>query len=142
MIILLIAIGSDFLDGLAANHFHAKTAFGAVADPIADCMLAAACITGLYLNGYATTWALIIMALSAVAIGCVKFLPTLPGSSPAARSSVQKLSVAYLFIVWIGSAWAYASLAYGWSWLYPATTVILLASAATFKRHRITEWYG
>ncbi len=142
LLVLVLAIMSDFMDGLAAKYFNAESTFGAIADPIADTMLAAACIIGLYLNGFVSIWSLSIMAGSAVAIGCVKFLSGLSFNSSGLRSGVQSFSVAYLFIVWIGSTWAYASLAYGWSWLYPLVTLLLLMLAARLKRHRLAEWYG
>lgn len=135
--LVLVALLTDFLDGLAAKKLDAVTRLGAELDPLADFSLAAAGIAGLTLSGHFPVWAAAIMLFVALLIGYERFF----WPKDTRLHQLRPLfSVTYLFGSWIFMVWAFATLAYGWSWLYIACTAGALLAAALLKRHRLRAW--
>lgn len=137
--LLVLALVTDFLDGLAARKLGAYSKFGEELDPLADSSLVVAGMVSLSLTGHLSWWFTVFVLLFGLSVGNKRLFA--PRSHRAAV--VQKVaSVSCLFIAWIGIAWYFAGLAYGWSWLYVPLTVVILAVSALLKRHRLRTWFG
>ncbi|HYH75201.1 MAG TPA: CDP-alcohol phosphatidyltransferase family protein, partial [Candidatus Saccharimonadales bacterium] len=132
--LVIVALITDFLDGLAAKQLNAYSTFGERLDPLADFALAAAGITIIILSGDLSWWVGLVMFAPAVYISYAKFL--LPADNKI-HIMQPMFSVPYLFVAWAITAWYFATRAYGWSWWYVAATVVVLVLAALPKRHRL-----
>jgi phosphatidylglycerophosphate synthase len=130
-IFILIAIGTDFLDGFAAKKLNAQTHFGAELDRIADLALVLSGLTSLAVTMHVSWWPI------AIATAGVVWGETLP----TPRWWPNKIiAVTYLFMAWTIVVWYYADLGFGWSWIYIPITVGVLSFCAYFKKHRIRAW--
>lgn len=137
--LFLFAVLTDFFDGLAARKLNAYSAFGEVLDPLADSSLVVAGMVGLSLAGHLPWWLTGFVLLFGLLVGGRRVY-----KATSHRGIVmQKVaSVACLFIAWTGIAWFFAGLAYDWSWFYAPLTLLILAVAASLKRHRLRAWFG
>ena len=138
--LLVIALLTDFLDGLAAKKLNAMSKLGGHIDRVSDWLLSfwgalglvvGADVLGLWLLAFG-------LPLSAF-IGYVKFCT--PEGTKIYRLT-STFSVMILFISWTLIVWGYLWQAFGWSWAYPAITFALLAIAARLKKHRLKAWFG
>lgn len=132
--LLLAALATDFLDGLAAKKLQAITSFGEQFDALTDSFVVVVGMLSLGLTGHLSWWAILAILAAGFAVGSDRFF-----KQPVWRGRAL-LAVACLFMAWIGIVWSYASLAYGWSWLYVILTILILAGCGIFKRHRIASW--
>lgn len=137
--LVVIALLTDFLDGLAAKLLHAQTKLGEHLDPIADFSFAAAGMAGIIFTGALPLWVGIVMLVPALYVGYVKFFLH---QDQKIRIMQPMFSVPYLFAVWTVVTWYYAAQAYGWSWLYVPAALILLLLSAIPKRHRLRTWFA
>lgn len=137
--LVIIALVTDFLDGLAAKKLNAYSKFGERLDPLADFTLAAAGIAVIIVSGDIPWWVGLVMFAPAVYIGYAKFL--LPADNKV-HSMQPMFSVPYLFVAWTVTAWYFATRAYGWSWWYVVLTAVVLAWSALLKRHRLRAWFA
>lgn len=138
--LLLIALLTDFLDGLAAKKLHAQTVLGGHIDRVSDWLLSVGGALGVVVGAHVLTLWLLVIALPLSAfIGFVKFF-TREGTRLYRITSV--ISVSLLFVVWSFVVWGYLWQAFGWSWFYPPATLALIAVAARLKRHRLKAWFG
>jgi phosphatidylglycerophosphate synthase len=135
----VIALSTDFFDGLAAKKLHAQSIIGGHIDRIADFTLTGMGILGLIGAQVLSPWALAFCLPVSAAIGYVKFLT--PTKTKLYRIT-SAVSVIALFSLWTFIGWSLLWKAYGWSWVYPPVTLILLAGAARLKRHRLKAWFG
>lgn len=131
---LLAALATDFLDGLAAKKLQAITAFGEQFDALTDSFVVVMGLLSLGFTGHLSWWVILTILAAGFAVGSDRFFkqPVWTGRA--------LLAVACLFIAWVGIVWSYASLAFGWSWLYVALTILVLAGCGILKRHRIAAW--
>ena len=129
--LLLAAIATDFLDGLAAKKLDAKTNLGAELDRWADATVVVAGLLGLSSTGHLSWW----VTGMAIAYGLVGEFVSTPSRWPR-----QAIAVASLFVAWVGIVWYYADIAFGWSWIYVPLTICILIVCALLKRHRIQAW--
>ena len=136
--LFVLALATDFIDGYAAIRLHARTRLGELLDPVADFTLAACGVLVIIISGDLPFVLGAVMLTPALAVGYVNFC------TPKA-SNIHRLhhffSVPYLFVVWVGVAWYFATQAYGWAWWYVALTILLLLLAALPKRHRLRAWF-
>jgi phosphatidylglycerophosphate synthase len=137
--LMVIALITDFFDGLAAKKLHAQSVLGGHIDRLADFTLAALGTIGLIVGGVVSGWILAFCIPAAIFVGYIKFL-TRPGTKLYKVTSA--LSVITLFSIWTFIVWNLLWKAYGWSWAYPFITLALLALAARLKRHRLRAWFG
>ncbi|HEU4913905.1 MAG TPA: CDP-alcohol phosphatidyltransferase family protein [Candidatus Saccharimonadales bacterium] len=138
--LLAAALLTDFFDGLAAKKLNAQTVIGGHIDRVSDWMLSFAGALGLVVGAHILTLWLLVIALPLSAfIGYIKFF-TPEGTRVYRLTSV--ISVVMLFITWSFIVWGYLWQAFGWSWVYPPLTVLLLAIAARLKKHRLKAWFG
>lgn len=137
--LLTVALVTDFLDGLAAKKLNAKSDFGAQLDPLADSSLVVAGMVGLSATGYLSWWFTGAVFLFGLTVGNDRLWRAKTDRGLA----IQKVaSVICLFLAWTGIVWFFASLAFGWTWLYVPITVLVLLLSASLKRHRIRAWLG
>lgn len=137
--LLMLALVTDFLDGLAARKLNAYSKLGEQLDPLADSSLVVVGMVGLSLTGHLSWWFTGFVLLFGLLIGSKRLY-----KAKSHRGTVmQKLtSVTCLFIAWAGIAWYFASLAFGWSWLYLPATLAILTISALLKKHRLRTWMG
>lgn len=139
--LLIVALETDFLDGLAAKKLNAYSKFGVMLDPIADRSLAVGGLIGLVLGNrlpLEVVLSILVIALAVSLYGGRGFTSTVD-----ARSRWQKLtSVGLLFAAWIFVTWSYAVAAYGWSWVFVPITIGVLVGLAMLKRHRLQAWFS
>jgi phosphatidylglycerophosphate synthase len=137
--LIVVALITDFLDGLAAKAFDAASPLGEHLDPVADFSFAAAGMAGIIFTGGAPLWVGVLMLAPAIYVGYVKFFLA---KDNKIRILQPMLSVPYLFTVWIVIAWYYAAQAYGWAWWYVPIALVVLCMAAIPKRHRLRSWFA
>jgi phosphatidylglycerophosphate synthase len=138
--LLITALLTDFFDGLAAKKFHAESKLGAHIDRVSDFTLATLGALSLAIGADMLSLMLLWVAIPlSLFIGYVKFFRP-EGSAIYRYTSI--LSILALFGTWIFVIWGFISEAYGWSWVYPPATFIILAIAALMKRHRLRAWFG
>lgn len=138
--LVLIALLTDFLDGLAAKKLHAESVLGGHIDRVSDFLLAGFGTLGLVIGAHwLSLWILAFCIPASVFVGYVKFLTP---SGTKLYDVTSALSVTLLFAIWIGVVWGYATQAFGWSWGYVPITIAVLLIAASGKRHRLAAWFG
>ncbi len=132
--ILLAALSTDFLDGLAARKLNATSTFGEQFDAITDSLIVVLGVLSLGITGHISWWTVATVFVIGLAISSDRLF-----DQPTWRWRAV-IAVASLFVAWIGIAWFYASLAYGWSWFYVPITVFALTGCGLLKRNRIAVW--
>ena len=134
--LLVVALSTDFLDGLAAKKLNAKSKLGAELDGLADSAIVVTGMLSLSITGHVAWWFTAVILGIGMAIGSDRVL-----NQPVWKWRAA-VAVVCVFISWIGIIWFYADLAFGWSWVYVPFTIAVLAICASLKRHRIRAWLG
>jgi phosphatidylglycerophosphate synthase len=138
--LLIIALVTDFFDGLAAKKLHAESKLGGHFDRVSDFTLACLGTFALVVGADILSLHILWFAIPASAfVGYVKFFRQ--EGTPLYRVT-SVFSILLLFGTWIFVIWGFASEAYGWYWWYPPATFLILTSAALLKRHRLRSWFG
>lgn len=123
-IVFIIASVTDFFDGYLARKQGLETAFGKIADPLADKALTGVALVGLSLLGELPWWATIIILGREIAVTVLRFWVIRHGVIPASRGGKAKtVSQMLLIVLYI------LPLADGLLWL--RTVVLWLAVALT-----------
>jgi CDP-diacylglycerol--glycerol-3-phosphate 3-phosphatidyltransferase len=91
--VFAVAALTDRLDGELARRRGLVTAFGTVADPIADKALTGAALVGLSVLGLVPWWATLVMMGREVAITVLRFAVLRHGIIPASRGGKAKTLV-------------------------------------------------
>lgn len=91
--VFAVAALTDRLDGELARRRGLVTAFGTVADPIADKALTGAALVGLSVLGLVPWWATVVMMGREVAITVLRFAVLRHGIIPASRGGKAKTLV-------------------------------------------------
>ena len=137
--LFVVALITDFLDGLAAKKLDAKTEIGEQIDGWADSTLVIAGMTGLSAAGELSWWFTAAVLVLGAAIGSDQIVPAHTRKSSPVR---KVLAVGCLFLAWITIGWFFAGLAFSWHWWYIPATLAVLAVSASLKRHRLRAWLG
>lgn len=137
--VFALALGTDFLDGLAAKKLHAQTEFGRQLDRRADALISGGGLIGLAVAGELSWWAFVVISAVPGVISEERFYPFKTGVLHRLRPAI---SVTYLFGVWIFIGLTYLTEAYGWHWWYAALVLSVVVVAASLKRHRLRAWLG
>ena len=135
--IYVIALVSDFFDGLAARKLGVSSAFGEQLDGMSDTALGGAVALGLLIGG-----AVPVAVFVAAFFGWLSiYLPRhFPKQLPTINALQPMFDVGTLFMTITYSMWTLVTLVYGWSnWYIPATLGILLV-LAVLKRRRLRLW--
>lgn len=135
--LFLVALLTDFLDGLAAKKLNAYSKFGHKLDSGADGLLAAGGVAGLSAAGVLPWLVTFFVLIFGASMGARHYIP---GWAEKTTVAIELGAKTCLFLTWIGITWFFATLAYGWSWLYVLLTVLVLLVAASLKRHRLRAW--
>jgi CDP-diacylglycerol--glycerol-3-phosphate 3-phosphatidyltransferase len=101
--IFAVAAFTDRLDGELARRRGLVTAFGTVADPIADKALIGSALIGLSVLGLVPWWATVVMMGREIAITLLRFAVLRHGIIPASRGGkaktlVQSLAIGFYLI--------------------------------------------
>jgi phosphatidylglycerophosphate synthase len=138
--LIVVALFTDFLDGLAAKKLHAESTLGGHIDRVSDFLLCVGGGFGLVIGAQVLTlqllWGIVPLSLF---IGYTKFF--LP-EDHLLRRVVAIFSLMLLFVCWSLIVWGYLWKAFGWSWWYPALTLVAILVAARLKKHRLKAWFG
>lgn len=133
----LLALTTDFFDGLLARKFQLESKTGAALDGWSDLTLATAAFLGITLGGASP----LLLLLATGTVGLINHLIRWRSKqlrSIAQFSSVMEVSELFLGIVYL--SWSFATLAYGWKWWYAPLTLAILVILAILKRGRIKTW--
>lgn len=137
--LLYAAFTTDFLDGLAAKKLNAETNLGKLLDRYTDGTLSGLGLLGLVVAGMLPWWLMVAAGLLAGFLAHERLFVPKTGTLHRLR---PLLSVCYMLAAWVAMAWAYLTLAYGWSWGYVFITVGILIISGLLKRHRLQAWMG
>lgn len=134
--LLVSALATDFLDGLAAKKLNAISKFGEDFDALTDSLVVILGLVSLSVTGHLSWW----ITAGTLAVGTAIGSDRIFTQPRWKRRTV--VAVTSLFVAWIGIVWLYADLAFGWSWLYVPLTAVILVGCGLLKRHRISAWFG
>lgn len=138
--LIVAALSTDFLDGLAAKKLHAESVIGGHFDRVSDFLLSLGGALGLVRGADVLTLQLLWLAVPvSVFIGYTKFF--LPEEHQL-RKVMNIVSILLLFSAWTFIVWGYLWQAFGWSWSYPVVTVFFIGVGARLKKHRLKAWFG
>jgi len=136
--LFVIALASDFLDGLAAKKLNAATKLGEVLDSLSDGWLAACGLIGLSATGHVSWWITGVAIVVGLAVQVERRI--LHGKLPLPVSVKKMFAIITLFAVWAYIILKMAALAYGWQWWYPALLLTVFAISGALKTHRLRAW--
>lgn len=121
--IFAVAVITDRLDGALARNHGMVTAFGTLADPIADKTLIGAALIGLSMLGDLPWWVTVLILVREVGITVLRFAVLRRGLLPASRGGklktlVQAVAIG-LFVLPLTGPWLQMA------WVVMATGVVL-----------------
>lgn len=134
---MLIALITDYLDGLAAVKLDAKSSFGEQADRVSDATLAGVGLLGLIIAGL-LPWVIIVPFFAIAAY--IEYERHIGFENKSFNVIGSILPVIALFIGWFLTLFTFAYQAYGWDWYYLPLTLLILIILGYFKRHRLKFW--
>jgi CDP-diacylglycerol--glycerol-3-phosphate 3-phosphatidyltransferase len=120
VIVFVVAMATDLLDGKIARDRGLVTTFGTIMDPIADKALVGTALIGLSVLGEVPWWASMVILVREVGITVLRFLVLRYGVMPAGRGGKTKTAFQTLTLVLL-----MLPLPDAWSWL---TTSLLYAT--------------
>jgi cardiolipin synthase len=131
---------SDLADGFIARHWHQRTRWGAIADPLADKLTMLAVTLALALQNWLPWWfAAAVLLRDAIIVGGATAYHFLIGPVPIAPSAVSKLNTALEFLVLAGTLAIGAGLLDQGAWwralLFTTLLTIFLSGA-----HYVVLW--
>lgn len=94
------ASATDLVDGWIARRFHLVTAFGKVADPIADKALTGTALILLSAYGRVPWWVTLVILVREVGVTVIRFWVIRYGVIPASHGGKAKTALQILAIVW------------------------------------------
>jgi CDP-diacylglycerol--glycerol-3-phosphate 3-phosphatidyltransferase len=130
-----LAIFTDYVDGTLARHHDAVTAFGVVADPIADKLLVGSALIALVSMGRAPTWVVALIIAREALITLLRVLALRRGRvvganmGGKAKTTLQAAAIMTLILAPAGATFALAL-------LYIALIVTLLSGVAYMGQMR------
>ncbi|HEY8473382.1 MAG TPA: CDP-diacylglycerol--glycerol-3-phosphate 3-phosphatidyltransferase [Natronosporangium sp.] len=130
-LIFLIASLTDFVDGWIARHYRLVTAFGKVADPIADKALIGSAL--LLLSGYGqlSWWVTGVILGRELGVTALRFWVIRHGVIPASRGGKVKTSLQIAAITWYLLPLADPLAAVG-PWLMAAAVVVTIGTGLDY----------
>jgi len=126
-----IASFTDFVDGWIARHWHLVTAFGKVADPIADKALTGTALVLLSAYGRLPWWVTVVILAREIGVTLLRFWVIRYGVIAASRGGKAKTALQTLAIVWY--LWPMPSaLAAVAPWIMAAAVVVTVATGLDY----------
>ena len=130
-IVFIAAAITDFLDGAIARKRGITSAFGALADPIADKALITVALVGLSLVGELPWWITVVILIREFGVTIVRLVVLRHGVIPASRGGKVK-TVAQIVAISMYLAVAPHAIAEVWSTIaYIAMIIAVLLTVAT-----------
>jgi CDP-diacylglycerol--glycerol-3-phosphate 3-phosphatidyltransferase len=130
-IVFIAAAITDFLDGAIARKRGITSAFGALADPIADKALITVALVGLSLVGELPWWITVVILIREFGVTIVRLVVLRHGVIPASRGGKVK-TVAQIVAISMYLAVAPPAIAEVWSTIaYIAMIIAVLLTVAT-----------
>jgi len=113
VIVFLAASLTDLYDGNLARRWGQTTAFGALADPIADKALTGAAFIGLSILGELPWWVTVLVLVREVVVTAWRFVVIGDGVVPASRGGKTKttlqMAAIFAYVLNLGGVWDTAS---------------------------------
>ncbi len=135
--VYVLALISDFFDGLMARKLNVASHFGELLDAWSDTALSAAAVLSLTITGYiplAVPVAILVGGL------LLRYPLWRPERAKSLAATIHMFEVGSLFLVIVYVLWTYAALIFGWYGWYIPATVALLVTLAILKRRRLQVW--
>jgi CDP-diacylglycerol--glycerol-3-phosphate 3-phosphatidyltransferase len=99
-VVFVIASVTDFVDGWIARTWHLVTAFGKVADPIADKALTGTALVLLSWYGRLPWWVTVVILVRELGVTALRFVVIRRGVIPASRGGKVKTALQIAAISW------------------------------------------
>lgn len=130
-IVFIAAAITDFLDGAIARKRGITSAFGALADPIADKALITVALVGLSLLGELPWWITVVILVREFGVTILRLVVLRHGVIPASRGGKVK-TVTQIVAISMYLAVAPAAISEAWSTIaYVAMIIAVLLTVAT-----------
>jgi CDP-diacylglycerol--glycerol-3-phosphate 3-phosphatidyltransferase len=127
----IVASLTDFADGWIARSFNQVTAFGKVADPIADKALTGTALVLLSLYGELSWWVTVVILVRELGVTALRFWVIRAGVLPASRGGKVKTVLQILAIAWYIWPFPDAVAAVG-PWLMALAVVVTVATGVDY----------
>lgn len=124
VVVFVVAMVTDFVDGKIARERGLVTTFGKIADPIADKALIGAALIGLSSLGQVPWWATVVILVREVGVTVLRFVVIRHGVMPAGRGGKTKTALQTVTLVLL-----MLPLPDSWSWV--TTTLLMLTVVVT-----------
>ena len=136
LVVFLVAIGTDWVDGHLARKHGLVTAFGKLMDPIADKALVGTALVGLSLLSLLSWWVTVVILVREVGITLMRFVVIRRGVIPASKGGKLKTVLQA-----VGIAMLVAPVA-GWFhelgvWVMYAAAVVTLVTGVDYVRQAL-----
>lgn len=120
VVVFVVAMVTDYVDGKIARDRGLVTSFGKIADPIADKALIGSALIGLSLLEQVPWWVTVVILVREVGVTVLRFVVIRHGVMPAGRGGKTKTALQTVTLVLL-----MLPLPDSWSWF---TTSLLVAS--------------
>ncbi|HLU34074.1 MAG TPA: CDP-diacylglycerol--glycerol-3-phosphate 3-phosphatidyltransferase [Natronosporangium sp.] len=130
-LVFLVACGTDFVDGWIARRYRLITAFGKVADPIADKALIGTALVMLSGYGVLPWWVTALILVREVGVTLLRFWVIRHGVMAASRGGKVKTGLQILAIGWYLWPMPEALVPVG-PWLMAAAVVVTVATGLDY----------
>lgn len=136
LVVFLVAIGTDWVDGHLARKHGLITAFGKLMDPIADKALIGTALVGLSLLGLLPWWVTVVILVRELGITLMRFVVIRRGVIPASKGGKLKTTLQA-----VGIALLVAPL-WGWVgtlglWVMYAALVVTVLTGVDYVRQAL-----
>lgn len=136
LVVFLVAIGTDWVDGHLARKHGLITAFGKLMDPIADKALIGTALVGLSLLGLLPWWVTVVILVRELGITLMRFVVLRRGVIPASKGGKLKTTLQA-----VGIALLVAPL-WGWVgtlglWVMYAALVVTVLTGVDYVRQAL-----
>ena len=135
--IYVLALISDFFDGLMARKLGVSSHFGELLDGWSDTALSAAAVLSLTAAGYIPLAVPIAIFVGGLLL---RYPVQWPDRAKSLAATIHMFEVGCLFLTMVYAMWTYAALIFGWFDWYIPVTVALLLVLAVLKRRRLQVW--
>lgn len=130
-LVFLVASLTDFVDGWIARHYGLVTAFGKVADPIADKTLIGTALVLLSAYGELPWWVTAVILARELGVTLLRFWVIRHGVIPASRGGKAKTGLQIAAIAWYLLPLSEPLAGLG-PWLMGAAVVVTLATGLDY----------
>ncbi len=130
-VVFCVASATDYADGWIARTWDLVTAFGKVADPIADKALTGSALVLLSAYGHLPWWVTIVILGRELGVTLLRFWVIRHGVIAASRGGKVKTALQILAIAWYLLPWPHAVAQVG-PWLMGAALIVTVITGADY----------